>query len=265
MSRKKKIFTLFHFCFALTFFCWLVLQPFVKEVASQKSERALFEMVLERQDLFETLPEYEKSALQEGFLNASHKPKPSMLQHMSGQFFVTTPPFALAWLFFSLAICSLLFFNIEGAARATWLLPLIVICYAVSLYQAAPPVRPSLFPSETFVREHHLLPEETQTLGQREGLLLGWHRYLIEVWGKEKPSADPDLFSKQLEKGLFAFNVARLHWILEGKGNEVVTAGFTSPPSFFRVACYFLWNLGFAWLINRKQKLLSIEAPSNLA
>jgi hypothetical protein len=123
-------------------------------------------------------------------------------------------------------------------------------------------MKESLFPAEEYVLTTYAESSENKSIRERENLLLGWHRYLIYEWADEIPSEDPLLFKEQIDKALFAFNVARLKWILEGKGDEVVLAGFAMPPSFFQITCYFIWNLCFAWFINWKKKNTFTEAPS---
>lgn len=262
MSRKKKILIIFHLCFALSYFFWLLIQPYVKEIVSQKSEKALYEMVMARETLFHSLSPEEQLVLTTGYETLQKRPSPSILHEMGRLFFVDTPPFALAWLFFSLLICFLLLFRIEGATKAIWLLPLIVLGYAYFLYSSPSPQRESLFPSEEYVLTNYIDENQTQGMDSREKLLRGWHLYLIHEWAHESPDQVKTLFDQQLDKGLFAFNVARLRWILDGKGDEIVMAGFTTPPSILRVACYFIWNFLFAWLINRREKA-SVSTPAS--
>jgi hypothetical protein len=264
MSRKKKILIIFHLCFAFTYLFWLLIQPYVKEIIAQKSKCALFEAVMEKESLFQQLPSVDQLTLLEGYTTANQKKSPSLLQEVGSLFFVDTPPFALAWLFFSLAICSLLLFRIEGGVVSVWLLPLIVLGYAYFFYDVPQKSRETLFPSEGYVLTTYVETAENKARGRRESLLLGWHRYLVCEWACEEPSQDPALFKEQLDKGLFAFNVARLKWILEGKGDEIVLAGFAASPSLLRIASYFIWNLFFAWFINRREKNTSIAAPSTL-
>lgn len=263
MSRRKKILTILHLGFAFTFLCWLLIQPYVKEVVTQKSAKALFAQVMEKEALFRGLSSEKQKAIVEGFEQAKKKSKPSFLHEIGHLFFVSTPPFALAWLFFSLAIPLLLLFRIEGAALATWLLPLIVLGYAYFLYSEPVLSNESLFPTEEYVRSHYIEKSEFASLNQRESLLLGWHRYLILEWAHEAPSEEKKKFSLQLEKGLFAFNVARLEWLLADKGDEIVTKGFMAHPSILRIICYFIWNLSFAWFMNRKEKHSPSEVVSN--
>lgn len=260
MSRKKKILIIFHLCFAFSFLTWLLIQPYVKGVVAQKSERALYEALFAHKDFFQELPASEQKLLLEGYAKLG-KEKSAHSESIGHVFFKTTPPFALAWLFFSIVISLFLLFRIEGGALAAWLLPLLVLGYAFFL---RPPDRPqdSLFPTESYVLTQYVSAHESQSLGKREALLLGWHRYLIAEWAKESVSLEESLHKAQVEKGLFLFNAARLKWVLAGKGDEVVMAGFTAYPSFLRLACYFMWNLFFAWFINRKEKELSSAAPS---
>ena len=232
--------------------CWLLIQPYVKEIISKKSQIALYEMVMEREALFQQLPLSDQQLFLEGHSVAKKSGSPSLVKELGRLLFVDTPPFALAWLFFSLAICLLYLFHIEGAAHAAWLLPLIVLGYAYFLYIPTVEKRVSLFPTEAHVLSSYVSSEEQTKLGQRGSLLLGWHRYLVNEWAHESYSSDPDVFKAQLDKGLFAFNIARIKWILEGKGDEIVLAGFTASPSLLRVGCYFIWNLIFAWMINRR-------------
>lgn len=260
MSRKKKILIVFHLIFAFSFFSWLLMKPYVMEVVSRKSQRALYEMIMERETLFQNLSHHEQSSIQEGYKAVSKQHGPSFVQRLGRLFFIETPSFALAWIFFSILICLLLLFHIDGAKMAAWILPLLVVGYGYFLYASPKTPKPGLFPSEQYVRETYLGGEGGNS---RERLLEGWHLYLIQEWAKEIPSEDKAAFEQQVDKGLFAFNIARLQWIRDGKGDEVVAAGFTAPPSFFRVISYFLWNLLFAWIINRREKNSRSEPLSN--
>lgn len=252
-----------HLCLAFAYLSWLLIQPYAKDILSKKSEIALYQMVMERRSLFEQLPTEDQEALLRGYGHAQQKNSPSWMQEIGAIFFLQTPPFALAWLFFSLLICFLLLFHIEGATFSVWLLPLIALGYAYFHYDAPKKTGESLFPTEEYVLTTYVKSAENTTRGQRESLLLGWHRYLVKEWAHELPSDASEVFQKQLDKGLFAFNVARLKWMLQGKGDEVILAGFAAPPSLLRFGCYFFWNLGFAWIIHRKEKSTSAAAPSH--
>jgi hypothetical protein len=260
MSRRKKIFIICHLCFALSFLVWLLIQPYVREIVSQKSQNAVYEMVTSH-SLFKDLPESEQEGLVSGYDKVKKQNAPSFLHECGRLFFISTPACALAWLFFSLAVSLLLLFQIEGAEKAAWLLPCIVLAYMYFSYTSAPKDKKSLFPSETYVLNRYVSSQEIEVMSQRKRLLVGWHRYLVAEWAKEEPSSKPEIFQQQLEKGLFAFNVARINWLQQGKGDEIVLAGFSTTPAPLSAIFYLLWNTGFAWMV-RKEKKRSSEAQS---
>lgn len=262
MSRKKKILILSHLCLACTYLCWLLIQPYVKEIVSYKSQIALYEMVHERTALFAELSADDQRLILQGYATTLQHKTPSFWEQMGHLFFTQTPPFALAWLFFSLVTALLLLFHIEGAALSTWILPVVVVGYAYFLYTAPHHPQGALFPKEGYVLETYVTAEEQTGISRRDSLLLGWHRYLVQEWAHETPSLEQTVYQEQLEKGLFAFNIARLKWIAEGKGDEVIVAGFAAPPSILRIGCYLIWNFLFAWMINRKEKTSVYAVPS---
>ncbi len=219
-------------------------------------------MIFDRENLFEAMPVEERALLTEGYEQAQSRENPSFLRELGQLFFVEAPAFGLAWLFFSFVICFLLLFRIEGAAPASWLLPLLVIGHAYFGYQGYEKPDSSLYPTEEYVLTNYVSQEDLSHLNKRERLKKGWHHYLVSEWGREEPSQDPAQFDEQLEKGLFSFNASRLKQLLEGKENELLLIGFSAPPSLFRILAYLIWNLGFAWTINRKEKPSSSEAPS---
>lgn len=201
--------------------------------------------------------------LLEGYEKMQRRSHPAFHKEMGNLLSTEIPPFALAWLFFSIALSILFLLQVEGAALCTWLLPLIVIGYAYFLNGPAPLKRESLFPSEQYVVGTYVGNDEKSSLSTRETLLLGWHRYLVTEWAHEVPSENGSVFREQLDGGLFAFNTARLKWVIDGKGDEMIVAGFNTPPSFLRIACYFLWNLLFAWFINRKGRSGAVQLAPN--
>ncbi len=253
MSRKKKILIICHLCLAFSFLFWLLLQPYVKAIVAYKSQLALYEMVHEKNELFQQLSPSDQRLILEGYSVALQKTVPSFWKALGSHFLSATPPFALAWLFFSILISFLLLFQIEGASKTVWILPMLVVGYAY--FQQPILKKETLFPSENYVLDHYV---DSEGGNSREKLLRGWHRYLVKEWAKEGSVTE-----STIEKGLFFFNIARLKWILEGKGDEVIEASFASSLSFFRIFCYSVWNILFAWIVSRKEK--SIAAPSALS
>lgn len=255
LSRKKKILIIIHLIFAFTYLSWLFMKPYAMQIVTRKSEKSLYEMVMAREALFQKLSTQEQLAIKQG---RELRQTPSLSHQLHRLFFVETPPFALAWIFFSLLISLFLLLGIEGATKTAWILPLLALGYGYFLYSTPPKQREGLFPEESYVRTYYLTTEKGKN--DRQQLMKAWHRYVITEWALENPEEDPPLFEEQLERGLFAFNIARLKWIQEGKGDEVVTAGFSTPPSQFRIFAYLLWNLIFAWLVTRKQRPSTLQS-----
>ncbi len=232
------------------------MQPYLKQVVARKSELGLYERVLENRALYQALPSEERQAIEKGYNAALLRAKPGFFLSFSG-----ADPFALAWVSFALAISLLALFRIEGATLAAWILPLTVVCYGYFLSRASHSHSTGFFPSEKYVVENYG-EGQGSLLRSREHLMASWHRYLIREWAQETIQADPEAFEAQLGRGLYAFNIGRLKWITSGKGDEVVTAGFTAPPSIFRLAFYFIWNVIFAWQLNRQERLGLQSNPS---
>lgn len=260
MSCYKKAFILLHLCLACTYLCWLVILPYVKEIVSYKSHISLYESVLSKRQLLTCLSDEDQRVIQEGYSQMGQHRPASFWNQFGQAFWTETPPFALAWLFFSLVIPILFLFSIEGAALSAWILPCIVVGYGGFLFETTPKHSEGIFPKEQYVLENYVNQDGKISRSKRDQLILGWHRYLIQEWAQESPLVDPSLYQEQLDKGFFAFNVARLKRIAEGKGDEVVTAGFSTPPSWLRIGCYFIWNCLFAWIINRKRIRVPLES-----
>lgn len=237
LTRKKRVLIILQLIFAFSLLVWVWIKPYTMKVVAKKSQTALYEMVMAREALFNALALDDQKVLTAGYE-----------QGKSPALSITTSPFVIAWIFFAILVSLLLLFQIEGAIASSWLLPALVLAYGYFLYTAPPKTGSGLFPSEDYVRKHYL----TEPGKGRGHLIKGWHRYLIVEWAKENPSTNEAIFKEQLDKALFAFNVERLKWIQEGKGDDVVVTGFASPPSFLRLLAYFLWNLLFAWSITKK-------------
>ncbi|MFZ0565072.1 MAG: hypothetical protein WAM28_02655 [Chlamydiales bacterium] len=259
MPRKNKIITIFHLCCAFSYLSWLLFQPYAREVVVQNSKLSLFERVLGHPSCFQKLSLFEQQSLVEGYKALQSGKKPS---YKPLSFLFTTPPFALAWLFFSIFIPLLLLFRVEGAHQSVWLLPLFVVAYAYFSYKTPTPEKPPFFPSKDYVITNYLDNDPGGIFQRHSRLLEGWHRYLIAEWAHEDPSRDSTLFEEQLDRGLFAFNVERLKQLSSGEKDEVMLAGFIATPSLFRFLLYLTWNLIFAWTISRKKKRIPSEAAS---
>lgn len=164
---------------------------------------------------------------------------------------IELPALERAWIVFSVVIALLLLLRIEGAVQAVWLLPLIVALYAYDNYQYAPTPAPRasdlLFPSEAYLIEHYLKqPLSSRIAEQHDQLLKGWQLYLIAEWLQETPASDPEQFAFQVERGQFAFDVARLE--LSTSDQKVTSSLYKKEPPLLLVG-YLIWNLFLAWCV----------------
>jgi hypothetical protein len=165
---------------------------------------------------------------------------------------VDLPAFTQAWLFFSFLVCLFLLLGIEGAAKAAWVLPLIVLAFAVDNRLNGKPHGSApdsdLFPSEQYVVEHYRTePLSGDHVQQREQLTEAWQHYLVAEWAHEPYS------TQAIEKGEHAFNTARLKRYLDAQELPEMRAVQGTQKPLLLLAVYFAWNLFFAAYVNRKE------------
>jgi hypothetical protein len=152
--------------------------------------------------------------------------------------FIDIPPFEIAWIVFSIILSILVLKKREGARYAIWLIPLITALYGFqNMMQGTQPMDPDLklFPS-------------TINANSLNELKTAWQKYLIQEWGHEQPSLDPEQFQSQLERGDFAFNVERLIQRTE-QGRESLAHQLWHRESNATLLIYLLWNLIIASVI----------------
>lgn len=252
MQRKVKVILLFHLIFAFSYLFWLGSKPILKEVFLQREEEYLFTSVVGKNDFFHHLPldqqekierEYEEITYREGFLYFS------ALIHV---LFKETSIFGLAWVTASVAIPLCLFFRVKRARKTSFLLPILVLFYTFSLSPKA-----SLREGERFPIEKELLstyldkPIHFAFRDKKKQLLRAWHCYLVKEYAKELPKEDEDAFKEQVERGLFAFNIARIENLLEKQGKDDTVETLFGPPSLFSCFLFLVWNSLVALVINR--------------
>jgi hypothetical protein len=166
--------------------------------------------------------------------------------------FFDIPSFELAWLFFSVIIAILLLMRIEGAAQAAWLLPVIVLAYGIDnqLNGSLPSPSPDLFlfPTDMYLQQHYILePLKTDLTEQKQQWMQGWHAYLVDQWTTQ--SSDVKTSIELVEEGEFNFNLGRLQ-ILQSHLNWKKI--FHEKIHYFYLSVYLIWNLLFAWCVNRR-------------
>lgn len=155
-----------------------------------------------------------------------------------------TPAFELAWIVFAITISIMILLKREGAARAAWLLPFIVVAYGIDsrLYGRSPGLAPdaALFPTEKVLVEEYLqAPLSSHVPEQQTQLQLGWDQYLQKNWAEES-----DFYAS--EKALFNFTIARLELWHQHPENYTGVDVY-EKSGWLALAAYFAWNLLFAW------------------
>lgn len=165
-------------------------------------------------------------------------------------------PYVQAWMLFSFITCLFLLLRIEGAQQATWLLLLLTLFYAFhnqqhgSEGQKAPDLH--LIPSEEAIVDQALQGSASE---QRQQLQQAWEAHLIRHWAGEEPKEeDTAAYALQVEKGEFAFLLARLQSWRNYKSPGLKTL-LRERHSLFALLIMLLWHSFFAYFVNRKHAL----------
>lgn len=252
IATPARVAAIMHLCLGLTLLLWTAAKPFMGDLFSIKSEMLLYQAVVEKPALLNELPKEQAEAIESNYQELKRKlqlPFGGKIKSVFVLLFSKTPPLKQMWLLFSLILPVMLLMRIEGAAQACCLLPLIVLAYAADNYYTAFPVKKSLdeslFPSEQQVVESYLSPPlSASILEQQIDLTKAWQRYLIDKWAHQPPSENPELFQKQLARGEFAFNVARIE---KRKGTSLLAVDVQpEKESWPMLTIYFCWNFFFA-------------------
>lgn len=263
---RLRVLVILQLCLAFTLLIFYAGYPFLAEIFEIKSKLIVYESVTTKSDpeisaLFSSLPLESQGIIAKNgqcLYEMLGRPFSHKLCDALRILLWEIPPFERAWLLFAIVISILLLLRFEGASRAVWLLPLIVIAHGCDL--AWRPHNLSIqddrarFPSEEYICHHYLLqPLSSRLSEQKTQLFEAWQRYLICEWTRETPSNQPETFLQQTKKGLFLFNAASLLRDDFSSQNH----GFGPVPSTSSplLILYFLWNAYFAWqlrLLDRK-------------
>lgn len=268
MTTGQRVFVIAHLCLAFSLICWVLAGPFMGEYFNYKSQLLLYESVIGSPEApegtaaqtnafhFSALPEEKRAEIVEGY-NALEAAGQTSFLYKFGQAWwelaFGLPPFVQAWLFFSLMICLLLLFRIEGATRAAWLLPLITVALIVES-RVGGSVQPSqterLFPSESYLIQKYGDRTSLDSLAaQKEALLQAWQRYLVAQWARQEPSGQAQSFQEQVAAGEHAFHVAQLETV-----RSVDRSSRPAPKPLPLLIIYLIWNSAFAFVVNRRTK-----------
>jgi len=257
IPTPMRIVVIIHLCIAFSALLFVLSYPFMGQLFETKSDRLLYESVINKEPLFTTLSVEKQLTIQEKYQSTSEQmqiPFSVKLKRSFHLLLIQMPPFQKAWIFFSILLPILMLLKIEGAATASWLLPVITIAFVFNhLYYTEVPQlskEHQLFPTEEYIVDHYIdKPLSSSIIEQQKQLRQGWNLYLITEWAKETPSADSLIKEQQIRKGEFLFNVAR-----------VDALSLEKPVSFFKkrtnhlvLFLYIVWNIFFAWFVNRRK------------
>jgi hypothetical protein len=285
IPTPARIVAILQLCIVFTVILSSASYPFLGEIFHNKSQAMLYsdvmgnasavdapedkERLIRNVQRFDALPKKERTQIQNAYHDLQDSAKTPFFEKVSRSFSILAaqlPAFKQAWIFFSVAIALLLLLRIEGAVYAAWLLPIIALAYAwdnnAHGIQQKMSEEERLFPSEAVIVHDYLHePLSSNILEQQKQLQEGWQLYLVDKWSGQKPSKDVLVFKQQIEEGEFKFNLARIK-AREHESN--VTGLFRQKEHVLTLLLYVLWNLFFAWTVNRKKNRVVnfIEKPS---
>lgn len=259
IPTPARIMAIIQLCLAFTALLFILGYPFMGKHYALKSRLLVSDSVIQSNS-FEGLPEAKKESLVNEKKSIKEQMGASFVEKMGSSFkrIRQTPVFELAWIAFSIVIPILILLKTEGGALAAWVLPLLVLVYAIDNqqrgWQSSDLAADQLFPSERVIEEKYLGRKlSANILSQKDDLERGWRLFLIQEWAREVPAEDPILFLEQAAKGEFAFNLERASLLAQ----EPIQSHPGKKEPIILLVVFFLWNLFFAAYINQKKWNLS--------
>lgn len=288
MSRRKKTYppgtfiptpqrlmAIAQLCIAFSLVLWYMFQPFMGEYFALRSRMLLYEYAMGTSEIlkerpeqgeklarqverFEKLPEPEKAVLKKDYQQIQAYAKRPALQKIGDglhAFILEIPPLEQAWIFFSITIAILILLKSEGARQAAWLLPLLAAAYILdNRLEGNSPYIPrdyKLFPTEEIIVNDYLTePLSSSPVTQKQQLEEGWKRYLVDHWSQNLKQ-DQKESEWKVEEAEFNFTIARLN-LYHGEPMKQWLRRSHEQINTALLVCYLLWNIFFAWIINRQ-------------
>lgn len=288
IRSRARLLVIVHLCLVFWYLVWVGIQPFIGDYWERQTTKTLYRVAFGDTNLikddgsaeaakdiglltrnrarFHALPESTQEEMKEEYERIRTLKQPGLWQGIAEALELYAwgiPPFVQAWVLFSVAICFLVLYQIEGATAAAWLLPVIVGVYAYQNQTQAPPPTPSpdqaLFPSEQLLEEKYLGgPIEGSMDEQREQILLGWRRYLVDEWTDQEPAEDPEALVSQAEEGDYRFVLKRLE-LRAAERPEPLSYKLNQRRPLPLVILYCMWNLLFAAYLSRPDAVFRKE------
>lgn len=267
IPTPARVMAILQLSLGLMLLLWQLSQPFMGDLFSVRTKTTLFEYVfgtpdgtelhLRNAERFKGLPAEEQATLIAGYKRWESKLGDTFLTKVKTSIenlLLKAPLFENMWIILSIVLPILILLKVEGATHAAWLVPIVVFAYAVDNQWHGSPVQLTpeqrLFPTELYLIENYAdgnLPENSFL--QRDQLKNSWDRYLVQEWTHETPSKNAEVFSRQLETGIYNFTKARAL----AAGDEPAS---TKPPrrATLTVLAYLLWNIAFAYVVTKYNK-----------
>lgn len=248
IAKPARLMAILQLCIAFSALLFYLSQPFMGQLFEAKSRLLLWDFVLDHPQRG-TLSSSDARKLESARASAQAKIAMPFTQRAGKSLEILAfgiPPFEQAWLLLSLIVPILLLKRVEGARAALWLIPLCVLCYAMSNRIGGVDPSPSpdhhLYPTESYLAEHILHEPIQGSLVEQQNLLKkGWESYLINEWLEERPSVDPEVYSLQLAKGEWAFQHARAMSFIDATHSTQPTR-----QSLWLLGLFIFWNTLFA-------------------
>lgn len=261
--HMKRLFAILQLCLAFSMILWVFAAPFTTEHFNTHSSLLLYQTATgkghrfvpaeklarhaERFAQLEAARQQSIMAAYERLEKRAQRPFSSKLADSFAALLLDLPVFIQAWIFLSVVISIMLLLGIEGAINAIWLLPVIILCYAVDnqVHGVIPP------PSPDALR----LPSEHYLMSRYKGPSLkdAWELYLITEWASKVPESDPEAFRLQIEAGEHALTVARVEDLMKSQSLNRMTSSGTKKPLFF-LCGLVVWNLVVAIAAQKRTK-----------
>lgn len=252
IPKPSRIASILHLSIAFTVLLGVILSPFLQDLFVYKSHTLLFDHVmgktnsnpiLERNfERFSKLPFSIQQNVLDSYTQIKNEFPLTFLEkaQKSLRLIKSLSLYTTLWILLSIIIPILILKKREGAEKAAYLLPLMVLLLLLS-YPTVTKVQPSLYPSEEkIIKEFLKEPLSSDISIQYEQLSKGWKLYLIKEWSQKTPSQNPSEFEMQVEEGDFLFH---LNFLLQSKPS--------SSSSILLYYLLFFWSLFYVYIVNR--------------
>lgn len=279
IPTTQRLLAIIQLCLAFSLILWYATQPFMGEYFQVKSRMLLYEYVLgtsnqpsqkdklvRNSERFNLLSDAEKKELINDYEQLSHySMRSTSVKILDGikTLILYIPPFELAWIVSATLLSILILLKYEGAKQAAWLLPLITLVYAINNqwlgHLPQPTPDEELIPSEQeIIRDYIKEPFPTTIQEQQNALQEGWNNYLVDKWSSKMNLKKEEL----IEEGEFNFTLARIKKLSSQPYSQLSTS-FNQKASPVLLVLYLLWNIFFAWKMNKPLQKLIVSKIKN--